>query len=76
MNNIHSYLVILLILEKGIIEACIETFIFIIILMMMVSDVSCRCMDAVKLNVKQMRMEKNMHVKVRIISVFHKPFEK
>ena len=40
------------------------------------SDASCRCMDAVKLNAKQMRMEQNMHVKVRIISVFHKPFEK
>ena len=30
-------------------------------------------MDAVKLNAKQMRMEQNMHVRVRIISVFHKP---
>ena len=40
------------------------------------SDASCRCMDAVKLNAKQMRMEQNMHVKVKIISVFHKPFEK
>ena len=74
MNNIHLYLVISLILDI-IIEACIET-IYIIILMMMVSDVSCRCMDAVKLNAKQMRMEQNMHVKVKIISVFHKPFEK
>ena len=39
MNNIHLYLVISLILDI-IIEACIET-IFIIILMMMLSDVWC-----------------------------------